>query len=248
MNFENLKKIICLDTETTGLDIEEGHRVVEIGAVLLHGRTKTNEEFHTFLNPERKMGEGAKNITGYTDDMLIEQPFFRDIAEDFLTFISGSKLVMHNAPFDVGHLNNELKIASSSLPLIEDVVDEIVDTVILSREVFGHRMTLDGLMKKFDINDYDRAQHGGLKDANILADAYGFLTGGQSNIDFSADNKDTRDQKSDGASSSTYTNPNNIKLKKILTSKEEEQIHIKRLQQMEESSGVKPIGFENEDY
>ena len=99
-------------------------------------------------------------------------------------------------------------------------------------------------MKKFDINDYDRAQHGGLKDANILADAYGFLTGGQSNIDFSADNKNTRDQKSDGASSSTYTNPNNIKLKKILTSKEEEQIHIKRLQQMEESSGVKPIGLD----
>ena len=158
MNFENLKKIICLDTETTGLDIEEGHRVVEIGAVLLHGRTKTNEEFHTFLNPERKMGEGAKNITGYTDDMLIEQPFFRDIAEDFLTFISGSKLVMHNAPFDVGHLNNELKIASSSLPLIEDVVDEIVDTVILSREVFGHRMTLDGLMKKFDIIIFIKAK------------------------------------------------------------------------------------------
>lgn len=244
MNYENLKKIICLDTETTGLDVEEGHRVVEIGAVVLYGRTKTNEEFHTYLNPERKMGEGAKNITGYSDDMFIEQPFFRDIAEDFLTFISGSKLVMHNAPFDVGHLNNELRIASSSFPLIEDVVEDILDTVILSREVFGHRMTLDGLMKKFDINSYDRAQHGGLKDANILADVYGFLTGGQLNIDFSSNNKNNNYEKSDETSSGTFSNPNNIQLKKISISKEEEQIHIKRLQQMEESSGVKPLGLD----
>ena len=129
------KKYIILDTETTGLEVKQGHRVIEIGAVLLNDRKKSEQHFHSYLNPSRLIDEEATKVHGISNSDLDEEPFFDEIAEEFLNFIDGSTLVIHNAPFDLGFLNNELKMASISYPNLEDIC-EIEDTLTIAREKF----------------------------------------------------------------------------------------------------------------
>ena len=181
------KKYIILDTETTGLEVKQGHRVIEIGAVLLNDRKKSEQHFHSYLNPSRLIDEEATKVHGISNSDLDEEPFFDEIAEEFLNFIDGSTLVIHNAPFDLGFLNNELKMASISYPNLEDIC-EIEDTLTIAREKFpGQRNSLDALATRFNISNYDRTFHGALLDANILADVYMQLTGGQSKFEFMSD-------------------------------------------------------------
>ena len=181
------KKYIILDTETTGLEVNQGHRVIEIGAVLLNDRKKSEQHFHSCLNPSRLIDEEATKVHGISNSDLDEEPFFDEIAEEFLNFIEGSTLVIHNAPFDLGFLNNELKLASTSYPNLEDIC-EIEDTLTIAREKFpGQRNSLDALATRFNISNYDRTFHGALLDANILADVYMQLTGGQSKFEFMSD-------------------------------------------------------------
>ena len=181
------KKYIILDTETTGLEVNQGHRVIEIGAVLLNDRKKSEQHFHSYLNPSRLIDEEATKVHGISNSDLDEEPFFDEIAEEFLNFIEGSTLVIHNAPFDLGFLNNELKLASTSYPNLEDIC-EIEDTLTIAREKFpGQRNSLDALATRFNISNYDRTFHGALLDANILADVYMQLTGGQSKFEFMSD-------------------------------------------------------------
>jgi len=180
------KRFIVLDTETTGLEVEQGHRIIEIGALLLEDRKKTDDHFHVYLNPERLIDEEAQKVHGISNKDLVDKPKFSDIADEFLEFINNSTLIIHNAPFDLGFLNNELNLISSSYPRLEEICG-VEDSLVIAREKYpGQRNSLDALTKRFDINNYDRTYHGAMLDTNILADVYFHLTGGQSKFEFSS--------------------------------------------------------------
>ena len=232
------KKYIILDTETTGLEVKQGHRVIEIGAVLLNDRKKSNDHFHSYLNPSRLIDEEASKVHGITNADLEDQPGFEEIAEEFIQFIEGSTLVIHNAPFDVGFLNNELRLASTSYPMIEDIC-EIEDSLLIARDKYpGQRNSLDALATRYDISGYDRTFHGALLDANILADVYMRLTGGQSMFEFSADvrtngvNGKNNEKKEIGDFSNLVT---------IKSSKDEIKAHEERLLDIEKNNNVETI-------
>jgi DNA polymerase-3 subunit epsilon len=182
------KKLIVLDTETTGLEVEQGHRIVEVGAVALADRKRTDLHFHSYLNPQRSIDEEAEKVHGLSMERLSSEPEFSEIAESFLEFVEGSILVIHNAAFDLGFLNAELKRASSQYPTLEEIC-EVEDTLLLARSKFpGQRNSLDALANRFEVTGYDRSFHGALLDANILADVYIHLTGGQSKFEFITSN------------------------------------------------------------
>ena len=179
-----IKKLIVLDTETTGLEVEQGNRIVEVGAVALADRRRTDLHFHSYLNPQRAIDEEAEKVHGLSLERLTNEPEFAEIAESFLEFVEGSILVIHNAAFDLGFLNAELKRASSKYPALEEICD-VEDTLLMARNKFpGQRNSLDALANRFEIGGYDRSFHGALLDANILADVYIHLTGGQSKFEF----------------------------------------------------------------
>jgi DNA polymerase-3 subunit epsilon len=179
-----IKKLIVLDTETTGLEVEQGHRIVEVGAVALADRRRTDLHFHSYLNPQRAIDEEAEKVHGLSLERLTNEPELAEIAESFLEFVEGSILVIHNAAFDLGFLNAELKRASSKYPALEEICD-VEDTLLMARNKFpGQRNSLDALANRFEIGGYDRSFHGALLDANILADVYIHLTGGQSKFEF----------------------------------------------------------------
>lgn len=191
------KKLIVLDTETTGLEVDQGHRVVDIGAIVLKDRKKTNEYFQSYLNPERLIDTEAQEIHGISNEQLEKEPKFSEIAESFLEFVQDSVLIIHNAPFDLGFLNSELQRASSNYPKLEEIC-EIEDTLLLARKKFpGRRNRLDDLADRYEIEGYDRTFHGALVDANILADVYIHLTGGQIMLNFSSSNSKTSNQPND---------------------------------------------------
>jgi DNA polymerase-3 subunit epsilon len=183
-----IKKLIVLDTETTGLEVEQGHRIVEVGAVALADRKRTDLHFHSYLNPQRAIDEEAEKVHNLSLERLKNEPEFAEIAERFLEFVEGSILVIHNAAFDLGFLNAELKRASSKYPALEEICD-VEDTLQMARNKFpGQRNSLDALANRFEISGYDRSFHGALLDANILADVYMHLTGGQSKFEFMTSN------------------------------------------------------------
>lgn len=231
------KKYIILDTETTGLEVKQGHRIIEIGAVLLNDRKKSEEHFHTYLNPSRLIDEEASKVHGIMNEDLMDKPFFEQIAEEFLEFIDGSTLVIHNAAFDVGFLNNELKLASSKYPMLEEVC-EIEDSLALAKDKFpGQRNSLDALANRFDISGYDRTFHGALLDANILADVYISLTGGQSKFEFDSNNT----MSNSTISSKNEISGKDIDLISIEASTNDLKEHELRLADIEERNAVKTI-------
>jgi DNA polymerase-3 subunit epsilon len=167
---------IALDTETTGLNPLDGHRIVEIGCVELDINIPTGKEWHTYLNPQRTMPEAAFAVHGLDENFLSDKPLFKNISSDFLNFIKGAELVIHNARFDIGFLNNELKLAN--LPIIN--IDKSIDTVQLARQTIpGAAASLDALCKRFNIDLSQRGKHGALLDAQLLAEVYLELTGGR---------------------------------------------------------------------
>lgn len=172
---------IILDTETTGIGHEHGHRIIEIGCVELIDRKLTGNHFHVYLNPQRQVDEGAFRVHGISDDFLKDKPLFEEMAEEFWKFIIGAELIIHNAPFDVGFLNSELKLIQWNKKL-EDYCN-IVDTLVLAREKYpGQRNSLDALCKRFGIDHFNRELHGALLDAEILAYVYLAMTGGQTSL------------------------------------------------------------------
>ena len=174
---------IVLDTETTGLDIANDHRIIEIAGVELVNRKLTKNSFQVYLNPERTVGPSFK-IHGLSDDFLSDKPSFKDIYEEFLEFIKDSELLIHNAEFDVGFLNHELKLADLDIK-IEDHVNKITDTLSIAREKHpGQRNSLEVLTDRYQITGYDRSYHGALIDSEILADVYLAMTGGQRDLGF----------------------------------------------------------------
>tara|TARA_B100000945_G_C20267184_1_gene542168 strand:+ start:65 stop:733 length:669 start_codon:yes stop_codon:yes gene_type:complete len=162
-------KEVVLDTETTGLSVKDGHRIVEIGCIELENLVPTKNQFHCYLNPERKVSEKAFKVHGYTDEFLSKQKKFSEIVDDFLNFIKNKKLVIHNAEFDLSHLNNELKILGKN-KISNDVV---VDTLILARDKFpGSQISLDALCKRYRIDNSKRTHHTAIIDCELLSKVY----------------------------------------------------------------------------
>ena len=159
---------VVLDTETTGISIKEGHRIVEIGCIELNDLIPTGNKFHCYLNPERKVSEKALEVHGYTDEFLAKQKKFKEVSEEFLNFIKDKRLIIHNADFDLGHLNNELAILGK-----KKIDNDIVDTLILARDKFpGSPVSLDALCKKYRVDNSKRAKHTALIDCDLLAKVY----------------------------------------------------------------------------
>ncbi|MGE3773700.1 MAG: DNA polymerase III subunit epsilon [Gammaproteobacteria bacterium] len=175
---------IILDTETTGLAPEEGHRVIEIGCIELKNRRLTGRHFHYYLNPEREIDAGAAEVHGLTLDKLREAPRFADVVADFVEFVRGAELVIHNAAFDVGFIDAELARLGSAWGRLEDYC-HVFDTLKLARELHpGQRNSLDALCKRYDVDNDHRTLHGALLDAELLADVYLAMTGGQGALGF----------------------------------------------------------------
>ena len=161
-------KEIILDTETTGLSVQDGHRIVEIGCIELDNLIPTGNKFHCYLNPEKKVSEKAFEVHGYSDEFLSKQKKFNEIVDEFLNFIKEKKIVIHNAEFDLGHINNELKIIGK-----KKIDNEIIDTLILARNKFpGSSISLDSLCKKYRIDNSKRVRHTALVDCDLLAKVY----------------------------------------------------------------------------
>jgi len=161
-------KEVILDTETTGISVKDGHRIVEIGCIELENLIPTKNKFHYYLNPERKVSEKALEVHGYTDEFLSKQIKFNEIADEFLEFIKDKKLVIHNAEFDLAHLNNELSIFGS-----KKISNEVVDTLVMARDKFpGSPVSLDALCKRYRVDNSKRIQHTALIDCDLLAKVY----------------------------------------------------------------------------
>lgn len=170
---------IVLDTETTGLRVEDGHRIIEIGCVELINRKLTGNTFHTYINPEREVEAGAQAVHGITNEKLHDQPLFAAIANDFMNFVTGAEIIIHNAPFDMSFLNNELALTRQGWQSLNDYC-QVMDTLLLARQRHvGQRNSLDALCKRYGIDNSKRDYHGALLDANLLAHVYLAMTGGQ---------------------------------------------------------------------
>jgi len=215
-----MERLIVLDTETTGIRPEEGHRIIEVGAVQILNREITNTEFHKYVQPSRPAGDSV-NIHGITDKFLINKPQFDKISNDLLSFIKGATLIIHNAPFDLGFLNNELKINGIDKK-IEDIC-QIIDTLQLSKEQRpGTMHNLDALCRRFGVDTSARTRHGALLDAQILAQVYLAMTGGQSILFQESSNIES--QISDPAIiKNNIANKDNIKV--IYANKKETDLH-----------------------
>ena len=167
-----------LDTETTGLDAREGHRVIELGCVRLRNRRHTEDKFHSYLNPERGIDPGAQEVHGISSEFLEDKPYFSDVVDAFIEFIQGNELVIHNAPFDVEFLNRELELMGDSRRIEE--LCKVTDSLHLARQMHpGQRNSLDALCRRYGVDNSGRELHGALLDAEILADVYLAMTGGQ---------------------------------------------------------------------
>lgn len=170
---------VILDTETTGLKVEDGHRVIEIGCVEMINRKLTGKHFHYYINPEREVEAGALAVHGISNDFLQDKPLFANIAREFMEFISGAEVIIHNAPFDLAFLNNELRLTQSDFQALTDHCS-VIDTLQMARKIHaGQRNNLDALCKRYGVDSSKRDLHGALLDASLLAHVYLSMTGGQ---------------------------------------------------------------------
>ena len=216
---------IFLDTETTGLESKLGHRIIEIAAVEMINRTLTGRQFHNYLNPNRKVEAGALQIHGLTDDFLQDKQKFSDITNELLEFIGGAELIMHNAPFDVGFLNNELGLAK--LQPLEKYCHSITDTLKIAKELHpGKRNNLNALCERYQINNSKRVLHGALLDAELLAEVYLAITRGQESLamEISFPQPDIK------------INPQDIALISLPANTEELELHAEQLEAIDRES------------
>ncbi|MGF1764460.1 DNA polymerase III subunit epsilon [Aliivibrio kagoshimensis] len=191
-------RIIVLDTETTGMNQEggpvwEGHRIIEIGAVEIVNRKLTGNHFHVYIKPDRLIDDAAINVHGITDEFLVDKPMYREVHQEFLDFIKGAELVAHNAPFDVGFMDYEFSKLNASVGKTSDFC-KITDTLDMAKKLFpGKRNNLDILCDRYGIDNSHRTLHGALLDAEILADVYLLMTGGQTLMRFGESQNDSGD-------------------------------------------------------
>ena len=180
-------RIVVLDTETTGLEPSQGHRIIEIGCVEMVNRRLTGNHYHVYINPQREVDEGAMEVHGISNEFLADKPLFADVAEEFVNFVRGAELVIHNAPFDVGFINHEFdKLAQHPGKL--GGMCKVTDTLVMARSKHpGQKNNLDALCKRYGVDNSSRTLHGALLDSEILADVYLLMTGGQTNLSLGSD-------------------------------------------------------------
>ena len=189
---------IVLDTETTGIDPKQGHRIIEIGCVELVNRRLTGNNFHVYINPQREIEEEAIDVHGITNEFLRDKPLYHQIAHEFLEYIRGAELVIHNAAFDIGHMDNEFALLNQGFPNTADVCS-VLDTLKMARDLHpGQKNNLDALCRRYDIDNSKRTLHGALLDSEILADVYLSMTGGQVKLNLNQ-NKDEGSTQQAGA-------------------------------------------------
>ena len=182
-----MSRQIVLDTETTGLEPSQGHRIIEIGCVELINRRLTGNNYHQYIQPDREVDEGALQVHGISNEFLADKPRFSDIADDLMTYLKGAELVIHNAPFDVGFLDHELKLLADGRGVINDHCS-VTDTLVMARKMHpGQKNNLDALCKRYDVNNTQRDLHGALLDAEILSEVYLRMTGGQVGLALDSD-------------------------------------------------------------
>lgn len=225
---------IVLDTETTGLEPAEGHRIIEIGCVELVNRRHTGRSFHQYLQPDRPIDAGAVEVHGITDAFLADKPRFADVVEDFLEFVRDAELVIHNAPFDVGFLNHELKLLGGNRGGIGSYC-AVLDTLALARRLHpGQKNSLDALCKRYAVDNSRRELHGALLDAEILADVYLAMTGGQGSLSLEGALADTTAAASAAIRRLSATR---APLRVIRATRAEQEAHVARLQAIDVASG-----------
>ena len=220
---------VVLDTETTGLAWERGHRVIEIGCIELVKRRPTGRQFQRYLNPDRAIDAGAMEVTGISNEFLLDKPRFPEVVDEFLDFIRDAELIIHNAAFDVGFLDNELNLAGRGLGRIGDYAS-VVDSLLLARERYpGQRNSLDALCKRLGVDNAHRTLHGALLDAQLLTEVYLTLTGGQGDLGLSlaSDAAPTR-----ALDSSLATGLPRKPRKVLRASEPERELHAARLQKI----------------
>jgi len=200
-------------------------------------RKYTGNEYHVYLNPERDSDPGALEVHGLTTEFLSDKPKFEEIYQEFIDFIKDSELLIHNAEFDIGFLNHEIKLMSKKLNTIDEHVSLITDTLQIAREKHpGQRNSLDALVNRYEIGGYDRELHGALLDSKILGDVYLAMTGGQSALDFTNQTEDKNK-----LSKETSSEHVDLNLKTISLSEQEQNMHLEYLERMQEETGVKPV-------
>ncbi|CAB0150345.1 DNA polymerase III subunit epsilon [Pseudidiomarina piscicola] len=221
---------IVLDTETTGLDPARGHRIIEIGAVELIGRKLTGNTFHVYINPQRVVEQEAIEVHGITNEFLQDKPVFAQIADEFLDFIKGGELVIHNAPFDVGFMDHEFSLLRGNFGRTRDYCS-VLDTLLLAREMRpGQKNNLDALCRAFGIDNSNRTFHGALLDAELLADVYLGMTGGQTKLELASQKQSNQHN---GQRVDWNRVENKPQLKIIRASADEEAAHQQRLEMIE---------------
>ncbi len=226
---------IVLDTETTGLEVSQGHRIIEIGCVELVNRKLTGNHYHQYINPQREIDQGAIEVHGITQDFLADKPAFEQVAAEFLAFVSGAQLVIHNAPFDIGFLDSELARLEDCDQGLESVCT-VVDTLVMARSKHpGQRNNLDALCQRYMVDNSQRDLHGALLDAEILADVYLAMTGGQTTLQLTETSDDSGTRS--GGEPLRRLPPDRRPLPVVTASAEEVRAHEEQLQAIARKSG-----------
>lgn len=226
---------IVLDTETTGLEHAQGHRLIEVGCVELINRRLTGRHYHQYINPQREIDAGAMEVHGITNEFVRDKPTFDLVVDEFIEFVSGAELIIHNAPFDIGFINSEfLRLDRGLTPL--DKICAITDTLVMARQRHpGQKNNLDALCQRYGIDNSQRDLHGALLDAEILADLYLTMTGGQTALALAGS------ENSEGRQSSDVEirrlSPNRAPLRVVVANASELEAHERRLQEIDKASG-----------
>ncbi len=239
---------VVLDTETTGLEVERGHRILEIGAVEIIDRKATGNHFHEYINPQRAIDSGALEVHGLTEEFLADKPVFQEISEKFLDFVGGAEIVIHNAPFDMSFLNNEISRCEDSnlgnwnksggVLVLEDICG-VLDSLAMARDLHpGQKNSLDALCRRYEVDNSGRTLHGALLDAEILAEVFLLMTGGQTQL-FEINEIGSEQRKSDSKGLGVAVDASALRKSEITA--EEWRAHEKLLEIIEATSGEKPL-------
>lgn len=231
---------VVLDTETTGMPVTDGHRIIEIGCVELIGRRLTGRHFHVYLQPDREVDEGAVAVHGITNEFLQDKPRFRDVADEFFAFIDGAQLIIHNAAFDIGFINAEFGLLGDHERAEITQHCSVLDTLLMARERHpGQRNNLDALCKRYGVDNSNRDLHGALLDAEILADVYLAMTGGQTHLSLAGENADGSGLAT--ASAIRRLPADRVRTPVVRASVAELEAHAARLAAIEKAAGAAPL-------
>ncbi|MBE9561171.1 MAG: DNA polymerase III subunit epsilon [Proteobacteria bacterium] len=224
---------VVLDTETTGLEPSQGHRIIEIGCVEMINRRLTGNNYHQYLQPDREIDEGAQAVHGISNEFLADKPRFPDVVKDFIEYLDGAELIIHNAPFDVGFINHEFKLAGDEFGTVATYCT-VIDTLVMARKMRpGKKNNLDILCKEYDVNNQHRELHGALLDSELLAEVYLRMTGGQSTLSLDSEE---RSGSSNGAAVAKKLSADRKPIKIIQASDEELKAHQAIIEKMGKES------------